>query len=101
MPNVEPALEQLHAHANPANVAGMARFGMAPEQRLGIGIPELRRIARATGKDHDLALALWRSCITEARIVASLIAVPAQMTEEDVETWSPISTPGMSATRSA
>lgn len=87
MPTIESILEQLNANANPANVAGMARFGMVPQQRLGIAIPELRRIARATGKEHDLALALWRSGLAEARIVASMIAVPEQMAEADIEAW--------------
>ncbi|MFN8625966.1 MAG: DNA alkylation repair protein [Candidatus Binatia bacterium] len=80
-------LTQLHARADPANLAGMARFGIAIENRLGVAVPEMRRIAKAVGNDHRLALALWKTGIAEARIVASMIAVPAQLTETSMEAW--------------
>ena len=80
-------LEQLHAKADPANLAGMAKFGIAIENRLGLSVPEMRRIAKATGKDHQLALTLWKTGIAEARIVASLIAAPEALTETCMETW--------------
>jgi 3-methyladenine DNA glycosylase AlkD len=47
----------------------------------------MRRIAKAAGKDHAAALALWRTGIAEARSVASMIAVPEQLTEEQMEAW--------------
>jgi 3-methyladenine DNA glycosylase AlkD len=80
-------LAQLEAVANPANLAGMARYGMSVNNRLGVPVPELRRIAKAAGKDHAAALELWESRIAEARIVASMIAVPAELTEEQMEAW--------------
>ena len=80
-------LDQLQALANPRNVAGMARFGMSAEGRLGVPVPEMRRIAKATGKDHRLALALWRTGIAEARILASMVAVPDALTERQMEAW--------------
>jgi 3-methyladenine DNA glycosylase AlkD len=65
----------------------MTRFGMNPERRLGISIPPLRRIARTTGKDHRLALDLWKSGIAEARIVASLVDDPAKVTGAQMDRW--------------
>jgi 3-methyladenine DNA glycosylase AlkD len=80
-------LERLRALANPRNVAGMARFGIVGEGRLGVSMPALRTIARETGKNHRLALQLWRTCIPEARIVASLVAEPDKMTAQQAEQW--------------
>jgi 3-methyladenine DNA glycosylase AlkD len=65
----------------------MAKFGMAIENRLGLSMPDIRRIARAVGRDHTLALALWKTGVAEARIVASLIADPDRMTQEQAEQW--------------
>lgn len=65
----------------------MARFGINPDRALGVRIPELRRLAREIGTDHRLALALWRSEIHEARILASMIEDPARVTERQVESW--------------
>jgi len=50
-------------------------------------MPELRRIAKETGKDHKLALRLWKTGIPEARIVASMIAVPEMMSSKEMDHW--------------
>ena len=60
-------LAQLQSHANPANVTGMARFGINPNNTLGIDIYTLRKLAKPLRPDHDLALDLWESGIHEAR----------------------------------
>ena len=73
--------------ANPANVAGMARYGINPENTLGISIPALRAIAKEIGKDHDLAQELWASGVHEARILAAFIDDPKQVTEAQMEQW--------------
>jgi 3-methyladenine DNA glycosylase AlkD len=87
MTSVDDVLVELHAKASPANVAGMARFGIVGEQRLGIAMPDLRRIAKAAGRDHQLALALWQTGIPEARIVAALVDQASQLTEQQMEDW--------------
>lgn len=65
----------------------MARFGIDSENTLGISMPTLRGIARETGKDQSLALALWSRGIFEARLLASLIDEPASINEEQLEAW--------------
>jgi 3-methyladenine DNA glycosylase AlkD len=80
-------LSKLRAHANPANVAGMARYGINPAGTLGVPIPVLRRLAKETGRDHALALELWSSGIHEARILATLVDVPAQVTAGQMNAW--------------
>jgi len=50
----------------------MKRFGINPKGTLGISIPTLRRFAREIGRDHDLALRLWKSGFHEARILAQV-----------------------------
>ncbi len=80
-------LAQLRAKADPDNLKGMARFGMTVEKRLGVSVPEMRRIAKATGKDHKLAGALWATGIAEARIVASMLAAPEALSETEMKAW--------------
>ena len=80
-------LDQLKAKAHPDNLEGMAKFGMAVENRLGVSVPEMRRIAKETGKDHKLAIQLWKTGIADARIMASMIAVPEKLTEKEMEAW--------------
>jgi len=83
----EEILQLLRKKASPGNVRGMARFGMSAQGRLGVSVPEMRRIARLAGKDHRLALALWKTGIAEARIVASMVAEADKVTARQMETW--------------
>lgn len=84
---VDDIIAQLRAQANPENVAGMARYGINPRNTLGVKIPVLREIAKQHRRDHALALQLWDSGIHEARILATLIADPKQVTEQQMERW--------------
>jgi 3-methyladenine DNA glycosylase AlkD len=87
-------LARLRSQANPANVAGMARYGINPNGTLGVPVKVLRGFAREIGKDHDLALELWASGVHEARILAPLVeelgrVTPAQMNRwaRDFDSW--------------
>ena len=82
---------QIVAHlkslANPANVAGMARYGISAEGTLGVSIPALRGIAKEHRCEHALAVELWETGIHEARILAALVDDSAEVTEAQMESW--------------
>ncbi|HEX6306438.1 MAG TPA: DNA alkylation repair protein [Anaerolineales bacterium] len=80
-------LDLLKSLANAENVAGMARFGINPENTYGISIPTLRKIAKQTGKDHQMAQELWASGVHEARILACFIDDPKQVSEAQMDRW--------------
>jgi len=80
-------LAELRRLANPTNVAGMARFGIVGQNLLGISVVQLRAIAKRTGRDPALAEKLWASGIFEARILAALVAEPAQLTRQQANAW--------------
>jgi 3-methyladenine DNA glycosylase AlkD len=78
---------ELRTHANPANVAGMARYGINTEGTLGVPIPVIRALARKAGRNHALALELWESGVHEARILATLVADPGLLTRREADRW--------------
>jgi len=78
---------QLKSLANPANAAGMARYGIRGQQVLGVNIPVLRRMAKSLRGDHQLARALWISEVHEARLLAGFIDNPERVTEAQMERW--------------
>jgi 3-methyladenine DNA glycosylase AlkD len=84
---IERLIEELRSHANPDNVAGMARYGISSVGTLGVPVYILRRIAKEAGRDHALAEALWNSGIHEARILATLIDDPALVTARQMGRW--------------
>jgi 3-methyladenine DNA glycosylase AlkD len=77
----------LRGMGDPTQLAGMARFGITTHRALGIRVTELRALARTLGRDHNLAAGLWRSQIHEARILASMVDEPHEVTEAQMEDW--------------
>jgi 3-methyladenine DNA glycosylase AlkD len=86
-PSFEEVLEKLHSLAKPENLEGMARFGITGDRRLGISMPDLRKLGRSIGKDHEMALRLWAAGIQDAMILAALVDDPLQVTEEQADSW--------------
>lgn len=80
-------IRELKALSDPGRAAGMARFGVAAARAWGISIPDLRAIAKRAGRDHSLAIELWASGVHEARILASMIDDPRQVTAGQMEEW--------------
>jgi 3-methyladenine DNA glycosylase AlkD len=78
----------LYSLRNDANVAGQARFGIVSQaEQLGLAMPVLRALARSHRRDHALALELWDSGIHDARILATLVENPQQITRGQMEQW--------------
>jgi len=80
-------MDELAGMASEANRVGMARYGIKTDDAFGVPVPELRRIAKGHRRDHELALALWGTGNHEARLLASMVDDPAQVTEEQMEAW--------------
>jgi 3-methyladenine DNA glycosylase AlkD len=53
----------------------------------GVPMAALLKYARKAGKDHALALALWKSGWYEARLLASMIDEPAKVTRRQMDAW--------------
>ncbi len=87
MSSIDKLIAELEAQANPANVAGMARFGINPRNTLGVTMPVLRTMARRHRRDHELARQLWSTGIHEARILATLVDDPARVTRGQMNRW--------------
>ena len=69
------------------NLEGMKRYGIRTENALGVSLPKLRKLAESTGKNHEIALGLWKTGIHEAQILAALVDVPAEVTEAQMDRW--------------
>jgi 3-methyladenine DNA glycosylase AlkD len=87
MASVKDVLDKLQSKAQPEQLKGMAKYGMTVEQRLGVSVPDMRKLAKEIGKDHKLALDLWKTAIAEARILAAMVGDPDKLTEEQMEDW--------------
>ncbi len=85
--NFSDIIKKMEYMSNPDALEGMAKYGITPEKAFGVSIPNLRRIAKETEKNHVLAQQLWESGIRETMILASMIDEPDMVTQEQMEQW--------------
>lgn len=84
-------IKKLESLENPANIAGMKRFGITAKKAFGVAAPVLKDLAKAVKKQaenrHALALELWKTGVHEAQIIAYLIDDPKEVTGEQMDAW--------------
>lgn len=69
------------------NERGIAHWKKKPRRlkSFGIGLTQLRKLAKQVGRDHKLALQLWKSDYYDAKVIGLLIDDPKQITREQAE----------------
>jgi 3-methyladenine DNA glycosylase AlkD len=80
-------LRDLRSLADPSVRAKMSYFGISVEKAHGISVPDLRRLAKTIGKNHQLANQLWASGIHEAKSLAGMIGEPEKVTAAQMDRW--------------
>jgi 3-methyladenine DNA glycosylase AlkD len=69
------------------NVDGMARYAIVARNVYGVSVADLRDMAKKLGKSHELALALWKTDVYEARMLAAFVDEPARVTPAQMDRW--------------
>ena len=63
------------------------RYGIVTDKAIGVPMARIQAVAKALGRDHALAAALWETGVYEARMVACMIDDPAAVTPEQMDRW--------------
>jgi len=84
---VQKILRTLIGQGSERNRKGMARFGIEVGQAYGVPVPVIRKLAKEIGKNHALALALWKTKNHEAQLLATMIDDPKQVTRAQMNSW--------------
>ena len=85
--NSERLIAYLTSISDSTRLKEMEKFGINTSNTLVISLMELRRLAKKIGKNHDLALTLWKKNIREVRMLAALIDIPHKVSEEQMDEW--------------
>jgi 3-methyladenine DNA glycosylase AlkD len=80
------ALASLEKAGTEQNRKTYRRHG-APEPLFGVSFAELNKLAKQIKIDHDLAVTLWASGNTDARMLAAKIADPARIDAATAARW--------------
>ena len=84
---VREVLATLERKGSRKNREGMARYGIVADKVFGVSVSEIQKIAKTLGRDHDLALALWKTGWYEARMMTAFVDEPAAVTPRQMDRW--------------
>lgn len=65
----------------------MTRYGIPNDKAFGIPVGKLKKMATELGKNHALALDLWKSPWYEARMLTAFVDEPALVTAKQMDSW--------------
>ena len=86
-PEVQSTLAWLKRHATKGTRDGMARYGLPSDNALGVSVADIRALAKQIGRNHELAVALWKTSVYEARMLTAFIDEPARVTSAQMDRW--------------
>lgn len=84
---VQEALAWLKRHGTKARRDGMARYGIPLGNAYGVTMPDIQKLGKRYGKNHELALALWDTGQYEARLLCAYVDDPAAVTPAQMDRW--------------
>lgn len=84
---VQTALAWLRSHSSSTTLKGMARYAIPSQHAFGVAMKDIKALGKALGRNHDLAVALWATGVYEARMLASFVGDPEQLTPAQMDRW--------------
>lgn len=72
---------------NERNIEGMKRYGINVDTAFGISAPVLTDLSKKYRYNHTLALELWETGYHDARLLASMIDNPEEVTGKQLNKW--------------
>ncbi len=85
-PRVNDALAWLRKHSKKSVRDGMARYAIPNDKALGVLMGDIQKLANLLGRDHALALALWKTDVYEARMLCAYIDEVEKVTPARMDT---------------
>jgi 3-methyladenine DNA glycosylase AlkD len=82
---VAQALSWLKKHSSRSVRQGMARYAIPSGNALGVRMADIQKLARQLGRDHALALELWRTDVYEVRMLCAYVDEPARVTAAQMD----------------
>ncbi len=85
---VQSVLAALKQLSNPRIRAEMeTRYGIVTKDAYGVRMRDMQAVAKQHGRNHALALALWKTGNYEARTVSAFVAEPEKLTPALMDRW--------------
>ena len=84
-PRVAIALAWLKKHSKKSIRDGMARYAIPNDKALGVLMGDIQKLAKQLGRDHALALELWKTDVYEVRMLCAYVDEPERVTSAQMD----------------
>ena len=81
------ALRTLERLGSAKHRDGYARYGIVAGKAFGVPMNQIQRLGKDLGRDHALALALWKTGWYEARLLTAYVDDPGAVTSAQMDAW--------------
>ena len=79
------ALAWLKKHSSKTVRDSMLRYAIPNDDALGVRMADIQKLGKELGRDHALALALWKTGVYEARMLCAYVDEPARVTPAQMD----------------
>lgn len=80
-------VDMLKKLSNKKTLAGMARYAIPSDNAFGVPVGKIRGVGIKLGRNHGLAIELWKTGWCEARMLCSFLDDPAEVTPAQMDRW--------------
>ena len=85
---VRTALAFFERHGSKAYRDNMApRYGIITDKAFGVSMSDIQKLAKALGRSHELAAALWETGWYDARMLTAYVDEPARVAPAQMHRW--------------
>lgn len=86
-PSCTDIINRLRKIATKHTLVGMTRYGIPNDRAFGVSVKDLQIEARKIGRNHTLAMDLWKTGWYEARMLAVFLDEPERVLPSQMEKW--------------
>ena len=86
-PQLAGAIAWLRKHSSKSVRDGMLRYALPNDDALGVRVGDIQKLGKQLGRDHALALALWKTGVYEARLLCAYVDEPEKVTAAQMDAW--------------
>jgi len=81
------AIATLKRLATKHTLDGMARYAIPSDKAFGVSVGDIQKLGKRLGRNHELAVALWKTGWYEARMLAAFVDEPERISPAQMDRW--------------
>lgn len=80
-------IHEFESLSDAGHAENMKKFGIQYVKSYGLRLPQIRKVAKECGRNHELAQKLWNHGYHETYLLATLVEEPDSVSSTQLENW--------------